>query len=331
MNIENLQEVLKDEPKFRLQQAIEAIFINLVNDWSEVTNFSLKLREELNEKCPLNIDGQFSVSENKSSAKALIKLEDDNKIETVLMQHRDDRNTVCISTQVGCALGCKFCATGEMGFKRDLTVSEILEQVLFVARFLKKQDQKITNIVYMGMGEPFLNYDNVMQSIRILNDSKGFNLGARRISISTSGIPEGILKLANEELQVNLAVSLHATNDELRQKLMPVAKKYLLKDVFKSVDEYIKKTNRQVMFEYMLIKDVNDSSENARELVKLMKNKLYMVNLIRYNPTESFEPSSPEQIKKFKTILEKHHITFTQRQEFGQDIKAACGQLAGNK
>ena len=218
-----------------------------------------------------------------------------------------------------------------MGFKRDLTVSEILEQVLFVARFLKKQNQKITNIVYMGMGEPFLNYDNVMQSIKILNDHNGFNLGARRISISTSGIVEGILKLANEDLQVNLAVSLHATNDVLRQELMPVANKYLLKDIFKAVDEYIKKTNRQVMFEYMLIKDVNDSLENARELVKLMKNKLYMVNLIRYNPTESFEPSNPEQIKKFKTILEKHHIAFTQRQEFGQDIKAACGQLAVKK
>jgi 23S rRNA (adenine2503-C2)-methyltransferase len=230
-----------------------------------------------------------------------------------------------------------------MGFKRNLEVFEIIGQVLFFARYLKESSEKITNLVFMGMGEPFLNYENVIQAIKIINDKEGFNLGARKISISTVGIIEGIEKLSNEKLQVNLAISLHAPTDKLRSKIMPINKKYNLREVFKAVDNYIEKTNRKVMFEYLMIKDLNDSSECARELVKLIKKPLYFVNLIsynpveniltegHYNPTENFQSSPKEIIKNFKNILEKEGVSVTERYRFGRDIKAACGQLTAEK
>jgi 23S rRNA (adenine2503-C2)-methyltransferase len=244
------------------------------------------------------------------------------------MKH-EDRNTVCVSSQVGCALGCLFCATGKMGFKRNLEVFEIVEQVLFFARYLKKTKDKVTNVVFMGMGEPFLNYGNVLGAIKILNDKEGFNLGARKFSISTVGITEGIEKLAEEKLQINLAISLHASNNKLRSNLIPANKKYGIEKILKKVNEYIKKTNRKVMFEYLMIKDLNDSNESAKELAFLMEKPLYFVNLISYNPTGDFQPSSKETIQKFKSILEKEGVYVTERYRFGREIKAACGQLAG--
>jgi 23S rRNA (adenine2503-C2)-methyltransferase len=247
------------------------------------------------------------------------------------MRHEDGRNTVCVSSQVGCPLGCLFCATGKMGFKRNLTSDEIIEQVIFFDRYLKPEGQKVTNITYMGMGEPFLNYDNVLQSIRILNDKEYFNIGARSISVSTAGIIEGIKKFSEEGLQVNLAISLHAPNDKLRKYLMPIDKKYPLEVVLKAVDDYIKKTNRQVMFEYVLIKGVNDSREQAEELSKLMNKKLYYLNLILYNATGVFKPSTTQRVEKFKEILKKNKIIFSQRYRFGDDIQAACGQFATPK
>jgi 23S rRNA (adenine2503-C2)-methyltransferase len=227
-----------------------------------------------------------------------------------------------------------------MGFNRNLTVGEILEQVLLINRYLKNEfkpkpkalslskGRALTNIVFMGMGEPFLNYDNVWEAVRFINDKDGFNIGARKISISTSGIIEGIIKMANEKLQVNLSISLHAPNDELRQKIMPVAKQYPLKKLLATIDDYIKKTSRKVMFEYLMLKDTNDSVEEAEQLAKIMNKPLYMVNLIPYNPTDKFKPSETKTIKLFKDYLEKRGIFTTQRYEFGQDIKAACGQLA---
>ena len=197
------------------------------------------------------------VSKKEDSVKAKITLKDGLEIETVLMRHRDGRNTVCVSSQVGCPLGCLFCATGKMGFKRNLTAEEILEQVIFFARFLKLEDGRVTNVTFMGMGEPFLNYDNVLNAIKILNDAKYFNIGVRSLSISTAGIIEGIKKLSDESLHVNLAISLHAPSDNLRKSLMPIDKKYPLPDVLVAVDEYIEKTKRKVMFEYVLIKGVN--------------------------------------------------------------------------
>jgi 23S rRNA (adenine2503-C2)-methyltransferase len=206
---------------------------------------------------------------------------------------------------------------------------EIVEQVLFFARFLKKENKRVSNIVFMGMGEPFLNYENVLGAIRILNDKKGLNIGARHISISTAGITEGIKKLAEEKLQINLAVSLHAPNNDLRSKIMPINEKYYIEKILTAVDEYIKKTKRQVMFEYILIKDINDSDKFARELAALVKKSLYFLNLILYNPTGllGFKPSSSARIKQFKEILRKNKIKFSQRFRFGEKIKAACGQL----
>jgi len=355
MDLENLKIALEDEPKYRLKQAKEAIFKNFISDWDKATFFPLALREKLNKECPLSIKAETLVSKSKDSIKARITLKDKLLIESVLMRHKDGRNTVCVSSQVGCALGCVFCATGQMGFKRNLTADEIIEQVLFFSRYLKKSGKRVTNVTFMGMGEPFLNYENVMKAVRVLNDKEKFNIGARNISISTAGIIEGIEKFSNglqvhphtkrgEDgnknmnvggprygVGVNLAISLHAPNNELRSELMPINKKYPLEKVMEAVNNYIKKTNRQVMFEYLLIKDVNDTIYCATELAKIMKNPLYYVNLILYNPTghNNFKPSTTDRVKNFKDVLSKKKIIFSQRFRFGEDIKAACGQFAG--
>ena len=336
MDLSLLKSALEKEPKYRFKQAKEAVFKNLALDWSEATHLPPKLREELNEKCPLNIKGEIIQSAGDDAAlKAVIVLSDDLKIESVLMKHAKGRFTVCVSSQVGCPMGCGFCATGASGFKRNLTAEEIVEQVLFFARYLKKHGgKKVTNVVYMGMGEPFLNYDNVLDSIRMLNDKDGLNIGARKISISTIGVTQGIKKLAQENLQANLAISLHAPNADLRSKLVPADKKYPLKDILRAVDDYIKKTSRQVMFEYILLKGVNDTLKHARELAKLMQKPLRLVNLIAYNPTDQkdsrqkFLPPSSKDINRFKRILEQAGVLVSQRYRFGRKIRAACGQLA---
>ncbi len=327
MNLTKLDDVLKNEPAYRRKQAKEAVFKDLIDDWQKAAALPLVLRQKLNKDCPLSISGQTFVSKDKATVKAVITLDDGLKIESVLMRHQDSRNTVCLSSQVGCPLGCSFCATGKLGFKRNLRAMEIVEQVLFFARYLKKEREGITNLVFMGMGEPFLNYDNVLEAIRILNDKDSFHLGARHFSISTCGIVEGIKRLSGEKLEVNLAISLHAPNDELRSKIMPINKKYPIKKILEAVDDYLQKTRRRVMFEYIMIKGVNDSEKCAEELAKLMKKPLYFVNIITYNPTGIFKPSSAETIRKFRRILENQEVAVTQRHRFGEDINAACGQL----
>jgi len=330
MNFEKIREVLEGEAKFRFKQVYQTIFIDLISSWDENTTLPKKIREELQEECPLEIKAEVFNSKKSDTIKALLELDDKEKIETVLIRHKDGRNTVCVSTQVGCALGCKFCATGKMGFKRDLSVGEIIIQVLFFARFLKKNFEKknrVTNVVYMGMGEPFLNYDNVIESIKKLNDKDLFNIGARHISVSTCGIVEGINKFSQEKMQINLAISLHASNNELRSEIMPINNKYSLEDILEAVERYVDKNNRQVMFEYLMIKDVNDSEYHAKELAEKLNHPLYMVNLIRYNPVGGFKPSTPQKIKKFKNILMRAGVKVSERHTFGQDIKAACGQL----
>ncbi len=338
MDLSNLEEILNPpgggEPKYRIKQAKEAVFKNLISDWSEATFFSKELRDKLNEECPLEIKADVLVSKKEDSVKARITLKDGLIIEAVLMRHADGRNTVCVSSQVGCPLGCLFCATGKMGFKRNLSANEILEQVVFFDRYLKSENQKVTNVTFMGMGEPFLNYENVWEAVEILNDHKYFNIGARSISISTAGIIKGIEKLSQEKLHVNLAISLHAPNDKLRSSLMPINKRFPLKDVLKAVEDYVKKTNRKVMFEYVLIKGMNDSNEDAMELAKIMDKKLYFINLILYNETLSageagiFKPSETKRVEAFRAILEELKIRYTQRYRFGDDIQAACGQFA---
>lgn len=212
MNLNKLQEIIKNEPSYRIKQIKKAIFQGLIENWQEATVLPLVLRQKLNQNCSLDINAKIFSSGD--SEKILLELKDGLKVESVLMRHKDNRNTVCVSSQIGCPLACSFCATGKMCFKRNLDYWEIIEQVLFFGRRLKKENKKITNIVFMGMGEPFLNYENVVEAIKTLNDKEGFNLGARRFSISTVGIIEGIKKLQEEKLEINLAVSLHATNED---------------------------------------------------------------------------------------------------------------------
>lgn len=325
------QQLLEKESPYRLKQVKKAIFQDLIDDWHKVTNLPKAVRELLTSNCPLKIQAKLLRSKRSQSLKTLITLEDGLKIEAVLMKHKGKRNTICVSSQAGCPLACKFCATGKLGFKRNLTSSEIVNQVLFFARFLKKQNQKVTNVVFMGMGEPFLNSDNVFRAINLLNDKDGFNLGKRHFSISTAGIPEGIKKLAGQLPQVNLALSLHAADNQLRSRLMPINRKYPLNQVMQAIDSCIKKTNRRVMLEYIMIAGVNDSYKEAKKLAVLAKRPLCFVNLITYNPTGDFQPAPAKKIHQFKKILEKHQVPYTQRYRFGQEINAACGQLAGSR
>lgn len=328
MDLSKIYQNLSTQPKYRLKQIDKAIFQSLIDDWNDVTTLPKALREKLPQEADLKIDAKlFELSDE--TTKALITLEDGNKIETVLMSHSDGRRTICVSSQIGCPLGCKFCATGSMGYIRNLTSSEIIEQVVFFARYLETKNEKISNIVYMGMGEPFLNYDNVVASIRDLNNPDKLGLGIRHFSISTAGIPEGIERLADSGLQVNLAISLHATNNELRSKLMPINDKHPLEEIFASVKNYVEKTSRRVMLEYLLIKDVNDSISDAEKLAKILDHRLLMANLIPLNPVEGFQASDNQTIARFKEILDKRHAPYTQRHTFGQEIDAACGQLAG--
>lgn len=332
MNISKLETILKSEPSFRLKQAKEAIYKQLITDWSAALNLPENLRVKLNKNCPLGIEAQVLESKDKKSAKAAIILSDGLKIETVVLRH-GDRNTVCVSSQVGCPLGCLFCATGQNGYKRNLSVEEIIEQVLFFNRYLKPLGEKVDNLVFMGMGEPFLNYNNVMSAIKLLNSEETFSIGARHISISTIGIIPGIQNLAKEKLQLNLAISLHAPNDELRPRIIPFNRKSGLHNLIDAVGDYLKKTKRQVMFEYIMLEHFNDSKEQALELSDLLKNlpkHLFVVNLIQYNATCGFEPSSSLTIKKFQEFLVKKGIKTTIRLRLGREVKGACGQLASD-
>jgi len=332
MNLGKLENILSKEPKFRLKQARQAIFVDLLDDWDKATSLSLPLRQELNLVCPLKIKAEVSRSRDKNSLKSLLELSDGLKIETVLLRHAGGRNTVCVSSQAGCPLGCLFCATGKMGFKRNLTADEIVEQVLFWARQLKSDSKRVTNLVFMGMGEPFLNYESVLAAIKILNDKDGLNIGARHISLSTIGVSEGIRKLAEEKLQLNLALSLHAPSDRLRAEIIPYNGANSMKNLIKDINYYLEQTGRRLMIEYLMIDGFNDSPEQALELAELLNNiepPLFFVNLIAYNPTDEFKPSTSRAIFAFKKILRDKKIDVTERYRFGQDIKAACGQLAG--
>lgn len=326
MDFEKITACLSDQPAFRLKQVKSAIFKDLLEDWRQATSLPVNLRQRLSEEAPLAL--AYGLRSSGESEKALVTLADGSLIETVLIRNRDGRHTVCLSSQVGCPLGCLFCATGRLGFRRNLRADEIVSQFLIWARLLAVKNETINNVVYMGMGEPLLNYDEVMASIRMINDPDMCNLGARHISISTAGIVPGIKKLAKEKLQINLAVSLHASDNETRNRLMPINKKYEIAEVIDAVDEYIALAGRQVMFEYLLIKGVNDAMAQARRLAVLMAKPLYMVNLLSYNPTGGFEASDAKTAREFKKILDNHGVRATLRQSAGADIAAACGQLA---
>lgn len=329
MNLHRLQDVLQNEPSFRYKQAREAIWVKLVSSWEEATNLPQDLRDKLKQELPLDIKALELDSKKGGVLKAGVSFSDGLAAEAVLMKH-GNRNTVCVSSQIGCSLGCGFCLTGEMGFQRNLEADEILEQAVFFARRLKKENKRLNNAVFMGMGEPFLNYDEVMKAVRTLNQEMG--IGARRISISTVGIVPGIRKLGGEPEQLNLAVSLHAPNNELRSSLMPVNRQYPIEKLLPAIREYIDKTHRKVMIEYLMLKNVNDSPAHAQELAALLQKNLpktIVVNLISYNQTDRYQSSLLPDIKKFRNILERQGIAVVQRYKFGRDIKAACGQLAG--
>ena len=329
MNLTNLRQLLEDQPKYRLKQVYEAIYKQLVNDWSEAINLPLALRQSLRQQCPLEI--KAVIFESVNAEKAAIEFFDGKKAECVLIRNRDGRRTVCVSSQIGCPVGCVFCATGGSGYQRNLTAEEIVEQVVFFSRKLKRENSRVDNVVFMGMGEPFLNTGNVLGAINLLNSQEGLNIGARSISISTIGVTEGIRQLAKFPLQVNLALSLHAPNDRLRDELVPLNKKYDIEKIWSALKYYLETTNRKIMIEYVMISGINDSEQTARELATLidqLPKKLVMVNLIPYNPTGKFKASPLKQLELFKRILGKQGIEATIRESPGRDILGACGQLA---
>lgn len=336
MNLSLVQQRLEElkQPAYRFAQAKRAFYVELLSGWDDVTPFSKTLRDALKEAVPWDTLTlvRTVVSSNKDTVKMLFSTHDEKKIETVLMRHEGGRNTVCISSQVGCAMGCTFCATGTMGLSRSLTADEIAEQVVHVARFLKTEQAHVTNVVFMGMGEPLHNYDQVMTAARILNDQDGFCLGARHITISTCGIVPGIKKLADESLQLNLAISLHSAIDATRSKIMPINKPYPVKTLMAAVDAYAEKTNRKVFFEYLLLKGVNDTQQEAEALVRLLEHnkRLYHVNLIKYHDTDLFVGTQKDARLSFMHKLQRLGMPVTHRISFGEDIDAACGQLAVN-
>lgn len=314
------------EKKYRAEQIFKWLYIDKVKEFDEMTNLSIELREKLKQNytmCNFKIlKKQESIDGTK---KYLFDVLDGNAIETVLMEYHHGK-TICVSSQIGCKMGCKFCASTGIKFIRNLSSGEIVEQVLAVEQDI---GDKISNIVFMGIGEPFDNYDNVMKAIKIINNQKGLNIGARHISISTSGLVPMIYKFADEELQCTLSISLHATNDEKRSKMMPINNRYNIKELMEACRYYINKTNKRISFEYALAKDNNDNLEDAKELVKLLKGMLCHVNLIPINKIEngSFTKSSNENIIKFRDYLNEKGIVATIRRELGSDIDAACGQL----
>lgn len=327
-NLDELQEELINmgEKKFRAEQIFKWIYKEKVKSFDEMTNLSIELREKLKENytmCNYNI---LKKQESKDGTKKyLFDVLDGNAIETVLMQYHHGK-TVCVSSQIGCKMGCKFCASTGIQFVRNLTAGEIVEQILVVEQDI---NDKISNIVFMGIGEPLDNYDNVIKAIKIMNNPKGLEIGTRHISISTSGLVPRIYDLANEKIQCTLSISLHATTDEKRSSMMPVNNRYNIEELMKACKDYIKITNKRISFEYALAKDNNDNLEDAQRLVDLLKGMLCHVNLIPINKIENgkFSKSTNENILKFRDFLNEHGIVATVRRELGSDIDAACGQL----
>ena len=330
---ETLQEVLREhgQPVFRLKQLEEGLYQHRYMDFGEFTTLPKSLLDHLQEQFslfPLELTKEI-ISRDKQTEKLLFRLPDANYIETVLM-HYEGRHTVCISTQVGCPMGCVFCATGQMGYTRNLTAGEILAQIIFCMRRLGTDGKDLTNVVYMGMGEPFLNYEEVMRSISRLTDQKGLNFGARRITISTVGILPRIRQFTEAKSQVNLALSLHAPNDALRSTLVPSNEFYPLKALVEASQKYTEYTHRRVLIEYALIDGVNDTIAHADELATLLHGMLCLVNLIALNPSHGgdLKGSPREKVEAFRDRLMKRGIQTTIRLKRGIEISAGCGQLA---
>ena len=353
LDLEEITNILKewDEPAYRARQIWQGLYQHLYDSPGQFTSLPRSLREKMAEHftfTPFEVKTYLDSSDG-FTRKTLFALPDHNLIEAVLMRYGDpadnpqiaasptgrgakNRRTLCISTQAGCAMGCVFCATGQMGFKRHLTSGEIVAQVLYYARMLRDVNESVTNVVLMGMGEPFHNYDNTMEAIDRLNDPSGFNFGARRFTISTVGLVPQIRRFADEKRQVNLAISLHAADDDERLAIMPVNKRYRIEAVIEACRYYVAQTGRRVTFEWALIHGVNDTPEVAKKLAARLKGLLCHVNAIPLNPTLGYEGRATDRAGAalFKETLEQAGIPCTIRMRRGIDIQAGCGQLAGS-
>ena len=328
------------EPSYRAKQIWQGLYKQYWNTPDEFTNLPKSLREKLNQVIRFETlkPVKYLDSSDEQTRKTLFQLHDNRLIEAVLMKYDPSthkghgRRTLCISSQAGCAMGCVFCATGQMGFKRNLTSGEIVAQVMYYARMLHAQDESVTNIVLMGMGEPFHNYDNVMAAIDRLNDSDGYNFGARRFTISTVGLVPKIRQFADEKRQVNLAISLHAADDEERGSIMPVNKKHNISKLLEACRYYVDQTGRRITFEWALISGVNDTEDVAHKLATRLKGLMCHVNAIPLNPTNGYQgqATTRQSAAKFKETLEQAGIPCRIRMRRGIDIQAGCGQLAGS-
>ncbi len=317
-----------NEKKFKALQVYDWLYKKRVNSFDEMTNIKKEILEILKKDFQMSKPQIIQKQTGKDVIKYLFELDDESRVEAVLMVH-DYGNSLCVSTQVGCNMGCAFCESGRLKKKRNLETGEMVSQILLVEEDL---NLRISHVVLMGIGEPFDNYDNVMNFIKIINSGKGIDIGARHITVSTCGIVPKIKEFANEKLQVNLAVSLHAPNDELRNKLMKINKVYKLQEVINALNYYFDKTGRRITFEYIMLKDINDTKECALELSKLLKGMNAYVNLIPYNETShiDFKKTSENNVMKFYDILKQNKINVTVRREFGSEVSAACGQLRSN-
>lgn len=317
------------EKAFRAEQIFDWLYKKRVGSFEDMTNLSIGLREKLEEHFELTtLKTIIKQTSSDGTIKFLFELKDGYSIETVLMRH-DYGNSVCVTTQVGCRIGCTFCASTLGGLKRNLEAGEIVAQVVKVQQALDETDERVDSIVIMGIGEPFDNFDNMLSFLKIMNHEKALNIGARHITVSTSGIVPKIYQFADENMQINFAISLHAPNTELRSRLMPINRAYKLEELMKAVRYYIDKTGRRVSFEYGLFGGVNDQVEHAEELAKLIKGIKCHVNLIpvNYVPERDYVRTPRDQIFEFEKTLKKHRINVTIRREHGHDIDAACGQL----
>ena len=317
-----------NEKKYKALQIYDWLYKKRVKSFEEMTNIKKDIINKLKQDFTIEKPKIIKIQDGKDVHKYLFNLKDNEKIEAVLMNH-DYGNSLCVSTQVGCNMGCAFCESGRLKKRRNLTVDEMVSQILLIEENIKI---RISHVVLMGIGEPFDNYENVMKFIDVINDDNGIAIGARHITISTCGIVPKIREFTKEKRQVNLAISLHAPNDELRSRLMKINKVYKLEEVINAVKEYLKENNRKITFEYIMLKDVNDSIECAKELSNLLKGLNCYVNLIPYNETShiEFKKTENKEIMKFYDILKKNKINVTVRREFGSEVDAACGQLRSN-
>ncbi len=331
LKLEDLTSYLEENgySKFVSKQIYDWIYKKRVFDFDKMSNIKLELREQLKKDFDISMLKLVRRQTSKETNKYLFELDDGNLIESVLMRH-DYGLSVCVSSQIGCNMGCSFCESGRLKKVRDLLPGEIVRQILMIEEDV---GMRISSVVVMGIGEPFDNYDNIMDFIRIINSPFGVAIGARHITVSTSGLVPMIKRYADEDLQTNLAISLHAPNDELRNKIMKVNKAYNISELIAAINEYIEKTNRRVTIEYVMLSMVNDSEENANELADLLRGMNVYVNLIPYNETSHIEykKSPNDRVMKFYDTLKRRGINVTVRREFGGNIDAACGQLRANE